>query len=240
MLLPPLSPPPASQLMDFLPELVTTLKQEGYLLTESEANILLPCLVEKVRPAALQWKSSCAELGMLRYQPLCSRAHCSATQQVPPLGRGAGGGSRRAHSAVLQMGRCTVAAALLLCYLLRSLDLHIPKDLCTHPLLGSDPCSLYPSSFLFFHPPFTPLSPFQSGHNIHNVREKFREVFRLLVFVYPASRVLHAVVDGLKSKNYKTRIECVELLEEMIERHGIEVRGGGREERGEGKSTEEV
>ena len=81
--------------------------------------------------------------------------------------------------------------------------------------------------------PPLPLSPLQSGHNINNVREKFREVFRLLVFVYPASRVLHAVVDGLKSKNYRTRIECVELLEEMIERHGIEVRGkeGGGEER---------
>lgn len=37
-----------SQVLDFLPELFDTLKDEGHSLTESEAAIFLPCLIEKV------------------------------------------------------------------------------------------------------------------------------------------------------------------------------------------------
>lgn len=36
------------QVLEFLPELFDTLRDEGYSLTESEAAVFLPCLVEKV------------------------------------------------------------------------------------------------------------------------------------------------------------------------------------------------
>lgn len=35
-------------MLEFLPELFDTLRDEGYSLTESEAAVFLPCLVEKV------------------------------------------------------------------------------------------------------------------------------------------------------------------------------------------------
>lgn len=37
-----------AQVLEFLPELLDTLKDEGYSLTESEVAVFLPCLVEKV------------------------------------------------------------------------------------------------------------------------------------------------------------------------------------------------
>lgn len=36
------------QVLDFLPDFVEAMKNESYTLTEYEASILLPCLVEKV------------------------------------------------------------------------------------------------------------------------------------------------------------------------------------------------
>lgn len=63
----------------------------------------------------------------------------------------------------------------------------------------------------------------QSGHNIEKVREKVRELTRLLCSIYPAPKVFGFMTDGLKSKNNRTRIECVENIEFMIEQCGIEV-----------------
>ena len=63
----------------------------------------------------------------------------------------------------------------------------------------------------------------QSGHNIEKVREKVRELIRLLCSIYPAPKVFGFITDGLKSKNNRTRIECVENIEFMIEQCGIEV-----------------
>jgi len=63
----------------------------------------------------------------------------------------------------------------------------------------------------------------QSGHNIEKVREKIRELTRLLCSIYPAPKVFVFMTDGLKSKNNRTRIECVENIEFMIEQCGIEV-----------------
>lgn len=37
-----------SQVLEFLPELFEMLRNEGYMMTEAEAAIFLPCLVEKV------------------------------------------------------------------------------------------------------------------------------------------------------------------------------------------------
>ncbi|KAG0567085.1 hypothetical protein KC19_7G108600 [Ceratodon purpureus] len=65
----------------------------------------------------------------------------------------------------------------------------------------------------------------KSGHNIEKVREKVRELIRLLCSIYPAPKVFGFMTDGLKSKNNRTRIECVENIEFMIEQCGIEIVG---------------
>jgi hypothetical protein len=41
--------------LEFLPELFDTLKDEAYSLTESEAAIFLPCLIEKVPYIFFDW-----------------------------------------------------------------------------------------------------------------------------------------------------------------------------------------
>jgi cytoskeleton-associated protein 5 len=65
----------------------------------------------------------------------------------------------------------------------------------------------------------------KSGHNIEKVREKIRELTRLLCSIYPAPKVFVYMTDGLKSKNNRTRIECVENIEFMIEQCGVEIVG---------------
>lgn len=45
-------------MLEFLPELFETLKDEGYCINESEAAIFLPCLIEKVLQSALNFHSS--------------------------------------------------------------------------------------------------------------------------------------------------------------------------------------
>lgn len=51
-------------------------------------------------------------------------------------------------------------------------------------------------------------------------------IVRLLCGVCPVSRILAYVVDGIRSKNNRTRIECVEHVEQMLDRYGVGV--GGR------------
>ena len=61
-------------------------------------------------------------------------------------------------------------------------------------------------------------------------REKFRAVLRLVPGVFPASRAAGYYVRGLDSKNTKTRLEMLDALELLMERHGLDVveRGGSK------------
>ncbi|KAL3680081.1 hypothetical protein R1sor_023037 [Riccia sorocarpa] len=68
----------------------------------------------------------------------------------------------------------------------------------------------------------------KSGHNSEKVREKFRELLRLLCCLYPSSKIFSFLVDGLRSKNNRTKIECVEQLGYLMERFGVEVGGSGK------------
>lgn len=70
------------------------------------------------------------------------------------------------------------------------------------------------------------------GHNIKDVREKFCKLFRVVYGVYPVSKIVPYAVEGLKSKNSRTRVECLQELGNVIERHGLEVC-----ERGANKGT---
>lgn len=52
-----------------------------------------------------------------------------------------------------------------------------------------------------------------------------RELTKQLVQVYSATKIYTYILDGLRSKNNRTRIECVDLVGFFIDHHGAEVRG---------------
>ena len=64
----------------------------------------------------------------------------------------------------------------------------------------------------------------QSGHNIEKVREKMRELTKQIVNIYSASKSFPYILEGLRSKNNRTRIECVDLVGFIIDHHGVEVK----------------
>ncbi|KAL5994649.1 Protein MICROTUBULE ORGANIZATION 1 [Asimina triloba] len=64
-----------------------------------------------------------------------------------------------------------------------------------------------------------------SGHNIEKVREKLRELMKQIVGIYSASKLLPFVLEGLRSKNNRTRIECVDLIGFLIDNHESEIGG---------------
>lgn len=66
----------------------------------------------------------------------------------------------------------------------------------------------------------------QSGHNIEKVREKMRELTKQIVNFYSATKTLPYILEGLRSKNNRTRIECVDLVGFLIDHHGAEVQEG--------------
>lgn len=63
----------------------------------------------------------------------------------------------------------------------------------------------------------------QSGHNIEKVREKLRDLTKQIVHVYSAAKLLPFILEGLRSKNNRTRIECVDLIGFLIDHYGAEV-----------------
>lgn len=50
-----------------------------------------------------------------------------------------------------------------------------------------------------------------------------RELIKQTVGIYPAQRLLPFVVEGIRSKNNRTRIECADLVGYIIDNHGSEV-----------------
>ncbi|XP_057847026.2 protein MOR1 isoform X2 [Cryptomeria japonica] len=63
------------------------------------------------------------------------------------------------------------------------------------------------------------------GHNIEKVREKMRDLTKLMTCIYPASKLFTFILEGLRSKNNRTRIESVDLIGFMLDRYGIELAG---------------
>ncbi|KAJ4976564.1 hypothetical protein NE237_001670 [Protea cynaroides] len=72
---------------------------------------------------------------------------------------------------------------------------------------------------------FLPCLMEKSGHNIEKVREKMRELTKQIVQLYSASKTFPYVLEGLRSKNNRTRIECVDLIGFLIDHHGAEIGG---------------
>ncbi|KAH9795875.1 protein MOR1 [Citrus sinensis] len=72
---------------------------------------------------------------------------------------------------------------------------------------------------------FLPCLVEKSGHNIEKVREKMRELTKQIVNFYSATKTLPYILEGLRSKNNRTRIECVDLVGFLIDHHGAEISG---------------
>ncbi|XP_050288115.1 protein MOR1 isoform X4 [Quercus robur] len=72
---------------------------------------------------------------------------------------------------------------------------------------------------------FLPCLVEKSGHNIEKVREKMRELTKQIVNIYSASKSFPYILEGLRSKNNRTRIECADLVGFIIDHHGVEISG---------------
>ncbi|THG23725.1 hypothetical protein TEA_019522 [Camellia sinensis var. sinensis] len=65
----------------------------------------------------------------------------------------------------------------------------------------------------------------KSGHNIEKVREKMRELIKQIIHAFSAAKTFPYVLEGLRSRNNRTRIECVDLVGFLIDNHGAEIVG---------------
>nr|KYP53049.1 Cytoskeleton-associated protein 5 [Cajanus cajan] len=72
---------------------------------------------------------------------------------------------------------------------------------------------------------FLPCLVEKLGHNIEKVREKMRELTKQFVAIYSASKCFPYILEGLRSKNNRTRIECADLVGFIIDHHGAEITG---------------
>ncbi|KAK2973970.1 hypothetical protein RJ640_030149 [Escallonia rubra] len=72
---------------------------------------------------------------------------------------------------------------------------------------------------------FLPCLIEKSGHNIEKVREKMRELTKQIIHSYSAAKSFPYVLEGLRSRNNRTRIECVDLVGYLRENHGAEISG---------------
>ncbi|KAJ8758746.1 hypothetical protein K2173_000467 [Erythroxylum novogranatense] len=72
---------------------------------------------------------------------------------------------------------------------------------------------------------FLPCLIEKSGHNIEKVREKMRDLTKQIVSSYTAAKTLPYILEGLRSKNNRTRIECADLIGFLIEHHCAEISG---------------
>lgn len=63
----------------------------------------------------------------------------------------------------------------------------------------------------------------QSGHNIEKVREKMGELIKQMINIYSLPKLIPYILEGLRSKNNRTRIECVDIVGYFIDHHGTEV-----------------
>lgn len=72
---------------------------------------------------------------------------------------------------------------------------------------------------------FLPCVLEKSGHNIEKVREKMRELLKQIVCIYSAPKLLPYVLQGLSSKNSRTKIECVDLIGWLLDHNGAEISG---------------
>lgn len=64
----------------------------------------------------------------------------------------------------------------------------------------------------------------QSGHNIAQLREKMRELVKQIIHMYSAAKTFPYILEGLRSRNNRTRIESVDLVGFLLDNHASEVK----------------
>lgn len=72
---------------------------------------------------------------------------------------------------------------------------------------------------------FLPCLVEKSGHNIEKVREKMRELTKQIIQAYSAAKAFPYVLEGLRSRNNRTRIECADLVGFLLDNNGAELGG---------------
>ncbi|KAL3851295.1 hypothetical protein ACJIZ3_013177 [Penstemon smallii] len=72
---------------------------------------------------------------------------------------------------------------------------------------------------------FLPCLIEKSGHNIEKVREKMRELMKQIIHTYSATKTFPYVLEGLRSRNNRTRIECADLVGFLLDTYGSEISG---------------
>lgn len=161
-------------MLEFLPELFDMLKNEGYTMTEAEASIFLPCLVEKVL----------LNFPLKKFISFCGGYTFYFLKKKPKKKEVIKSKTEWASRYLFQFN-----------YLKFKIWL-----------------TFYIIIFL----------PWQSGHNIEKVREKMRELMKKIIYTYSASKTFPYILEGLRSRNNRTRIECVDLVGFLLDNHGSE------------------
>nr|XP_043618716.1 protein MOR1 isoform X2 [Erigeron canadensis] len=72
---------------------------------------------------------------------------------------------------------------------------------------------------------FLPCLVEKAGHNIEKLREKLRELMKQIIHSYSAAKTFPYILEGLRSRNNRTRIECVDLVGFLLDNHGTEISG---------------
>ncbi|KAI8525472.1 hypothetical protein RHMOL_Rhmol13G0233000 [Rhododendron molle] len=72
---------------------------------------------------------------------------------------------------------------------------------------------------------FLPCLIEKSGQNIEKAREKMRGLIKKIIHAYSATKSLPYILEGLRSRNHRTRIECVDLVGFLFDTHGAEIVG---------------
>ncbi|XP_051126055.1 protein MOR1 [Andrographis paniculata] len=72
---------------------------------------------------------------------------------------------------------------------------------------------------------FIPCLVEKSGHNIEKLREKMRELMKQIIHTYSAARTFPYVLEGLRSRSNRTRIECAELVGFLLDNYIAEISG---------------
>ncbi len=70
---------------------------------------------------------------------------------------------------------------------------------------------------------FLPMLIEKSGFNNETIRGLMKSVISTIPSAFPVSKMCVFLMEGLKSKNSKTKVECMEHLAELIKKHGINI-----------------
>ncbi|KAL1560195.1 Protein MICROTUBULE ORGANIZATION 1, variant 2 [Salvia divinorum] len=72
---------------------------------------------------------------------------------------------------------------------------------------------------------FLPCLVEKSGHNIEKVREKMRELMKQVIQTYSAAKTFPYILEGLRSRNNRTRIECADHVGFLLDNYGAKIIG---------------